>query len=569
MSAQPNAKSNEASELLNTSGGANSSSASVQEDGVAYDKQRSKSVDIPRQKMINHLKEEGGFRTHFVVNQSSEDVSEGTGRPVHRRPRPMSRGTSYKSIVQSIHTNRRSIARTLSSYSTSYSHFAGEHWVDDEDEVDEGGLKGEEGGITEDEKVVTDRRPERTASFGKAMFMFLKAFIGSGLMFLPKAFQNGGLVFSICLMVFIAAICLFAFLRLVETQLEVGGSYGDIGGRLWPNRFGKTVRIVVLFFICISQMGFVASYTIFISGNLYTVVGVLSHCTSVVAEKYYIWIPLVVIIPMSLIRRIAKLSLAAVIADLLVLFGIISVIYFTSAKLSTDGVAPGVTMINPANFALMIGTATFSFEGIGLVIPIVEAMKEPERFPSVIIIGMTIVTTIYILVATLSYLAYGDLIQAAVLSNLPQPNNLSISVQLLYSLAIILTAPLMLFPAIKIVEHGLFGNRRGRHNLKIKWMKNGVRMLLAVICAAVAFGIGADNLDKFVSLVGCVACVPLCFIFPGMFHYKVAKTVRAKVLDAILIIWGCGILVYTLYVTVNSWVQPAAAGPTLPPYCPA
>lgn len=187
MSAQPNAKSNEASELLNTSGGANSSSASVQEDGVAYDKQRSKSVDIPRQKMINHLKEEGGFRTHFVVNQSSEDVSEGTGRPVHRRPRPMSRGTSYKSIVQSIHTNRRSIARTLSSYSTSYSHFAGEHWVDDEDEVDEGGLKGEEGGITEDEKVVTDRRPERTASFGKAMFMFLKAFIGSGLMFLPKA----------------------------------------------------------------------------------------------------------------------------------------------------------------------------------------------------------------------------------------------------------------------------------------------------------------------------------------------------------------------------------------------
>jgi amino acid permease len=74
-----------------------------------------------------------------------------------------------------------------------------------------------------------------------------------------------------------------------------------------------------------------------------------------------------------------------------------------------------------------------------IVIPIVEAMKEPERFPSVIIIGMSIVTSIYILVATLSYLAYGDLIQAAVLSNLPQPNNLTISVQLLYSLAIILT----------------------------------------------------------------------------------------------------------------------------------
>jgi amino acid permease len=131
------------------------------------------------------------------------------------------------------------------------------------------------------------------------------------------------------------------------------------------------------------------------------------------------------------------------------------------------------------------------------------------------------------------------------------------------------SAPLMLFPAIKIVENGLFGNRRGRNSFKIKWMKNGVRFLLAVICAAVAFGIGADNLDKFVSLVGCVACVPLCFIFPGLFHFKVAKNVKDKVYDSILMIWGVGILVYTLYVTINSWIQPAAAGPTLPPYCPA
>ncbi|CAO3671601.1 unnamed protein product [Umbelopsis vinacea] len=562
----PNLKPSEASEPLNRS---EPNSLRASEDEETTDKQRSKSVDIPRQKMINHLKEEGGFRTHFVVNQGDDGKTTGTQATVHRRPRPMSRGTSYKSMVQSIKSNRRSIAHTLSSYSTSYSHFAGENWQEDEEEPGLEDLKAEELALSESEKAALGRRPERTASFGKAMFMFLKAFIGSGLMFLPKAFQNGGLIFSICLMIFIALICLFAFLRLVDTQLEVGGSYGDIGGRLWPNTIGRILRITVLFFICISQMGFVASYTIFISQNLYNVVNVLSNCSSTVAGKYYIWMPLVIIIPLAFIRRIAKLSFAAIVADILILFGIVCVIYFTSARLHTEGIAPGVTLINPSSFALMIGTATFSFEGIGLVIPIVEAMKEPERFPTVIIVGMAVVTTVYITVATLSYLAYGDLIQAAVISNLPQPNNLSISVQLLYSLAIILTAPLMLFPAIKIVENGLFGNRRGRNSFKIKWMKNGVRFLLAVICAAVAFGIGADNLDKFVSLVGCVACVPLCFIFPGLFHFKVAKNVKDKVYDSILMIWGVGILVYTLYVTINSWIQPAAAGPTLPPYCPA
>lgn len=180
------------------------------------------------------------------------------------------------------------------------------------------------------------------------------------------SFQNGGLIFSICLMIFIALICLFAFLRLVDTQLEVGGSYGDIGGRLWPNTIGRILRITVLFFICISQMGFVASYTIFISQNLYNVVNVLSNCSSTVAGKYYIWMPLVIIIPLAFIRRIAKLSFAAIVADILILFGIVCVIYFTSARLHTEGIAPGVTLINPSSFALMIGTATFSFEGIGL-----------------------------------------------------------------------------------------------------------------------------------------------------------------------------------------------------------
>lgn len=32
----------------------------------------------------------------------------------------------------------------------------------------------------------------------------------------------------------------------------------------------------------------------------------------------------------------------------------------------------------------LLRTAVFSFEGVGLVIPITEAMKEPERFPGVL-----------------------------------------------------------------------------------------------------------------------------------------------------------------------------------------
>lgn len=197
-------------------------------------------------------------------------------------------------------------------------------------------------------------------------------------------------------------------------------------------------------------------------------------------------------------------------------------------------------------------------------------MERPERFPFVLTLGMLIVCVIYILIGTISYLAYGDQVQSAIVYNFPPDNNLTIAVQLLYSLAICLTAPLMLFPALKIIENGLFSRfRSGKDSIAVKWSKNFYRTVLCVLCAAIAFGIGGENLDKFVSLVGSVACVPLCFIFPGMFHYKVSKKITDKVLNIALIIFGSGILVYTLYVSIESFINPVHTGEPIAAFCPS
>ncbi len=44
-------------------------------------------------------------------------------------------------------------------------------------------------------------------SESKAFFMLVKAFVGTGVLFLPKAFSNGGLMFSLFAMFFIGYIC--------------------------------------------------------------------------------------------------------------------------------------------------------------------------------------------------------------------------------------------------------------------------------------------------------------------------------------------------------------------------
>ena len=120
---------------------------------------------------------------------------------------------------------------------------------------------------------------------------------------------------------------------------------------------------------------------------------------------------------------------------------------------------------------------------------------------------MIIITVVFISMGALSYAAFGSSTKTVILLNLPQDNKFLNSVQFLYSLPIIQSTPLQLFPAIRIMENGLF-TRSGKFNPYIKWKKNAFRFVLVVMCALIAWG-GAGDLDKFVALVGSFACVPL------------------------------------------------------------
>jgi proton-coupled amino acid transporter len=107
-----------------------------------------------------------------------------------------------------------------------------------------------------------------------------------------------------------------------------------------------------------------------------------------------------------------------------------------------------------------------------------------------------------------------------VILNLPQDSKFVNGVQFLYSLAILLSTPLQLFPAIRILETELF-TRSGKNNPYVKWKKNVFRFFLVVVCALVAWG-GASDLDKFVSIVGSFACVPLVYVYPVSLSFPYA-----------------------------------------------
>lgn len=114
-------------------------------------------------------------------------------------------------------------------------------------------------------------------------------------------------------------------------------------------------------------------------------------------------------------------------------------------------------------------------------------MREPHKFPKVLSGVMVIVAILFSSFGVMGYMAYGSDIQTVVIVNLPQDQKFVQVVQCLYSVAILLSAPLQvsvvtmilwnilftfvmgvvqLFPAVRIMENALFV-RSGKHNPQV------------------------------------------------------------------------------------------------------
>jgi solute carrier family 36 (proton-coupled amino acid transporter) len=186
-------------------------------------------------------------------------------------------------------------------------------------------------------------------------------------------------------------------------------------------------------------------------------------------------------------------------------------------------------------------------------------MKYPERFPKVLTISTLIVASVMLIVGVLSYAAFGSKVETVLLLNLPRDKGTS-TVQSLYAIAIALTFPMMSFPAMRIFETYIVP-LSGRGDWKQKWKKNILRSLVVVMIALLSY-YASDNLDLFVSLTGSVTCIPLSFIFPSLFHYKiVAESTKAKIGDVLLGVFGLVSMVLVTYVNIYSWITKGSEVP--------
>ncbi|KAJ1514635.1 neutral amino acid transporter [Coelomomyces lativittatus] len=396
-----------------------------------------------------------------------------------------------------------------------------------------------------------------TASVSKTFLLLVKAYIGTGVLALPYGFAQGGYVFSFVFMILIATLAAFGMILLGYVYRKYPISFENIGKEL----YGNWCYQLIVWSVFLSQLGFATAYYIFV---MRTGISLLKQF-NVAPEWYYdlliILAQVPIYIPVCFSRRIQKLASFSFIANLLIGFALCVISGYAIKAIMEAPSKGGLPELEIGfrldGFALYYGIALYTFEGIGLVVPITQSMKNPEKFPTVCALSMVVTVLIYLFVASLGAFAYGLNDKQLVLENLPE-NKLVQAIHFLYMFAIMFSWTLIAYPSIEIAERAILPNARGRFSNADKWKKNALRTSLVLITAGLACAI-RNYMDYLIALIGVFACVPLSFIYPAMLHYKVyAKgSLKWKLLDGGLFIFGIVSMIAAFVIMVKDFMNKA------------
>lgn len=435
----------------------------------------------------------GGFRRQFVLARA------------HKRPPTL-------------------LTKNFVEFLSIYGHFAGEALEDSDDvachysAVSPFAKDSDTAPLLEGSKFVN---PAGTATDTKAYFLLLKAFVGTGVLFLPRAFASGGLVFSAVTLLAFGLLSFWCYLILIYARAAAhAAGFAETGYKY----YGRWLQQLILLSIVLSQIGFAAAYIVFTAENLRAFAANVLHLRPASIDIFWpILLQAVVLSPVALIRDITKLSFLALMANAFILLGLATILYYTISELAANNLVPGSNvyyLFNPSEFSLFVGVAIFTFEGVGLIIPIHDSMIYPRHFPGVLFSVMATISLLFVFIGAVGYFTFGDAINTVILLNLPQNSPLVVMIQLLYAIAILLSTPLQIFPAVRLIELKLFSSTiSGRTSVVVKWQKNLIRIVFVALTATIALYAG-KNLDRLVSFIGCFACIPLVYMYPPMLFLK-------------------------------------------------
>ncbi|XP_050530850.1 proton-coupled amino acid transporter-like protein pathetic isoform X2 [Daktulosphaira vitifoliae] len=402
-----------------------------------------------------------------------------------------------------------------------------------------------------------------------ALLHLIKSSLGSGILAMPSAFKNSGLIFGLFGTIAIGALCTHCiYLLVICSQIlakrikkpSLGfAETAAVAFETGPKKFRAWAPFAREFVNA-------ALFATYYFGNTVYVVFVATSFKQVfdnhVNAEYHwpiqVWILMLALplVPLGLIRTMKVLVPFSAIATTFIMVGLSSTMYFVVAgesfitskdyKSSNNYIAPeplpsidSRPWIAPlAHMPLFFSTVLFAMEGIGTVLPIENSMKNPQRFLQkfgVLNSSMVLVVALYTMAGFLGYLRFGPATLGSITLNLPEDIFAEL-VKIMVALSILFSYGLQFCVPSEIMWKRIEPVLRRRRELQRKrkgipsaicdlpvisqpsmeldyYTMRGLMILGTVLIAALV-----PELSPFISLIGSIFFSILGLFCPAVIH---------------------------------------------------
>ncbi|XP_012596353.1 proton-coupled amino acid transporter 2 [Microcebus murinus] len=388
----------------------------------------------------------------------------------------------------------------------------------------------------------------------------LKGNMGTGILGLPLAVKNAGILvgpLSLLVMGLVACHCMLILVRCAQRFCQrLNKPFLDYGDTVmhgleaspstWLQNHAHWGRRIVSFFLIVTQLGFCCVYIVFLADNLKQVAEAINSTTNnchnnetviptpTMDSRLYMLAFLPVLVLLVFIRNLRVLTIFSMLANISMLVSLVIIAQYIAQDIPDPSQLP--LLASWTTYPLFFGTAIFSFESIGVVLPLENKMEDARHFPIILSLGMSIITALYTSIGALGYLRFGDDIKASITLNLPNCW-LYQSVKLLYIIGILCTYALQFYvPAEIIIPFAL-------SQVPKRWaLPLDLSIRLALACLTCILAILVPRLDLVLSLVGSVSSSALALIIPPLLeiatYYSEGMSPLTIAKDALISILG-------------------------------
>lgn len=365
-----------------------------------------------------------------------------------------------------------------------------------------------------------NRQTEHATSTIGVLIHLLKGSLGTGILAMPNAFKNAGLIFGFVGTIVVGILCTHCVQLLVSASHEICRrskqpvlGFSETAGAVFEHGPKKlrpwagTARTVVDIALVVTYFMGGAVYIVFISTSIRQLV---HHYHpelgwEVIPYMFLILLPLIITCQIRELKFLVPFSFLANVF-LVASFGITLVYIFTDIKMGDD-----LKMIGTMNtIPLFFSTAIFAMEGIGVVMPLENKMKSPQHFlgcPGVLYTAMSFVVILYTIIGFFGYMRYGPDTEGSITYNIATEDILAQVAKVLIAAAVFFTYSLQFFVAMDITWRKLLKDR-----LPLRFHNIGqivTRSVIVTLTAGVAAAV--PDLEPIIGLVGSI-----CFSILGL-----------------------------------------------------